>query len=48
MTLAPYIFVIAVDHAMWQATQGKEEHADEIFLLSDEIRQSSSFYAMEI
>ena len=28
MTLAPYLFVIAVDHAMWQATQGKEERLE--------------------
>ena len=28
MTLAPYLFVIAVDHAKWQATQEKEERLE--------------------
>ena len=43
MTFAPYLFVIAVDHAKWQATQEKESglnYADDIVLLSDEIRQA--------
>ena len=43
MTLAPYLFAIAVDLAMWQIKKEKRSglnYADEIVLLSDEIRQA--------
>ena len=40
MTLAPYLFVIAVDHAMpHKEKRSGLNYADEIVLLCDEIRQ---------
>ena len=39
MTLAPYLFVIAVDLAMWEKRSGLN-YAEDIVLLSDEIRQA--------